>query len=85
MLTFEFWGALLNGACLVPYSHGIDPNRLKNDIEQNQVTVTTAALFHMVADKFTEALMPLRVLLAGGDVLNPKHVRKVLDVIPTSP
>lgn len=83
--TFEFWGALLNGACLVPYSGmGLDPNRLKNDIEQNQVTVMwlTAALFHMVADKFIEALMPLRVLLAGGDVLNPKHVRKVLDTIP---
>jgi len=83
--TFEFWGALLNGACLVPYSGmGLDPNRLKNDIEHNQVTVMwlTAALFHMVADKFIEALMPLRVLLAGGDVLNPKHVRKVLDTIP---
>lgn len=83
--TFEFWGALLNGACLVPYSGmGLDPNRLKNDIEQNQVTVMwlTAALFHMVADKFIEALLPLRVLLAGGDVLNPKHVRKVLDTIP---
>lgn len=80
--TFEIWGALLNGATLVPYSgSGLDPNLLKNDIEENGVTILwlTAGLFHLVTDKFIEVLTPLRVLLAGGDVLNPKYVNKVLD------
>jgi len=71
--TFEFWAPLLNGACLVPYSaKGLDPNRLKQDIAQNNVSVMwlTAALFHLVVERFIEAILPLRVLLAGGDVLN---------------
>ena len=83
--TFEFWAPLLNGACLVPYSaKGLDPNRLKQDIAQNNVSVMwlTAALFHLVVERFIEAILPLRVLLAGGDVLNAKFVRKALDTIP---
>jgi len=83
--TFEFWGALLNGASLVPYSGSVlDPNILKNDIKNNEVSILwlTAALFHLVAGQFIEALIPLRVLLAGGDVLNPKYVNKILDTIP---
>jgi len=83
--TFEFWAPLLNGACLVPYSaKGLDPNRLKQDIAQNNVSVMwlTAALFHLVVERFIEAILPLRVLLAGGDVLNAKFVRKALETIP---
>ncbi|TQV81084.1 amino acid adenylation domain-containing protein [Aliikangiella coralliicola] len=83
--TFEVWGALLNSATLVPYSGTVvDPNVLKSDIRNNEVTILwlTAALFHLVTDKFIEALEPLRVLLAGGDVLNPKYVNKVLDTFP---
>jgi len=83
--TFEFWAPLLNGACLVPYSaKGLDPNRLKQDIAQNSVSVMwlTAALFHLVVERFIEAILPLRVLLAGGDVLNAKFVRKALETIP---
>ena len=83
--TFEFWGALLNGAVLVPYSGiGLDPNLLKADIEDNNVTILwlTAALFHLITDKYIEALSPLRVLLAGGDVLNPKYINKILNSFP---
>lgn len=83
--TLEFWGALLNGAKLVLYSGTVlDPNLFKREIKENQVSVMwlTAALFHMVAENFIDALHPLRVLLAGGDVLNAKYVRKVLDEIP---
>lgn len=82
--TFEFWGALLNGAKLVLYSGVyLDPNLLKKEISENAVSVMwlTAALFHMVTEKFIEVLSPLRVLLAGGDVLNVKYVNKVLDYV----
>ncbi len=83
--TFEIWGALLNGATLVPYSGSVlDPNRLKNDIQENRISILwlTAALFHLVADKAIDALKPLRVLLAGGDVLNARYVSKVLESAP---
>ncbi len=83
--TFEFWAPLLNGATLVPYSgNGLDPNVLKSDIKNNRVTVLwlTAALFHLMADKFIDALTPLNILLAGGDVLNPKYVNKIFDTLP---
>lgn len=83
--TFEIWGALLNGATLVPYSgRTMDPNQLRSDILENGITVLwlTAALFSLVADKAIDALRPLRVLLAGGDVLNARYVNKVLDYVP---
>ncbi len=83
--TFEIWGALLNGATLVPYSgKTLDPNQLKADIRENGITILwlTAGLFSLVADKAIDALRPLRVLLAGGDVLNPRYVNKVLDDVP---
>ncbi len=83
--TFEIWGALLNGATLVPYSDKtMDPNRLKSDIRENGITILwlTAALFSLVADNAIDALRPLRILLAGGDVLNARYVNKVLECIP---
>ena len=83
--TFEIWGALLNGATLVPYSgKTIDPNQLKSDIRENGITILwlTAALFSLVADKAIDVLQPLRVLLAGGDVLNARYVNKVLEYVP---
>jgi amino acid adenylation domain-containing protein len=83
--TFEIWGALLNGATLVPYSgNTMDPNQLKSDIRDHAITILwlTAALFSVVADKAIDALAQLRILLAGGDVLNPRFVNKVLDSVP---
>lgn len=83
--TFEIWGALLNGATLVPYSgKTMDPNQLKSDIRENGITILwlTAGLFSLVADKAIDAFRPLRVLLAGGDVLNSRYVNKVLDHVP---
>jgi len=83
--TFEFWGAMLNGACLVLYSGSVfDPNLFRKEMGDNNVSILwlTAALFHLVTESFIEALQGLRVLLAGGDVLNVRNVNKVLDVIP---
>jgi amino acid adenylation domain-containing protein len=83
--TFEIWGALLNGASLALYSTPIpDPNVLRADIHEYGVTILwlTAALFHLIGHKYIEALRPLRILLAGGDVLSPQVVNKVLDALP---
>ncbi|OBP13469.1 hypothetical protein A5320_18120 [Rheinheimera sp. SA_1] len=80
----EIWGALLNGATLAIYSGQMfDPNIFRNEIRQHNVTILwlTAGLFHIVVENFINALSPLHTLLAGGDVLNPNAVNKVLDTI----
>lgn len=83
--TFEIWGALLNGACLVLYPGAmLDPNLLLRQIQDHGVTILwlTAALFHLVATRYTVALRTVTTVLAGGDVLQPKLVNKVLDEVP---
>ncbi len=83
--TFEIFAPLLNGGCLVlmpPAPPSVSD--LQRAIEKHGVTTLwlTAGLFHLVADTAPEAFRPLRQLLAGGDVLSPAHVQKVLDACP---
>lgn len=83
--TFEIWGALLNGATLVLSSaDAVDPNAIKRDVAESGVTIMwlTAALFHLIGDRFIDAIRPLKILLAGGDVLSPRVINNVLDAIP---
>jgi amino acid adenylation domain-containing protein len=82
--TFEIWGALLNGgrlAIMPPRSTGLD--ELGTAIRQHGVTTLwlTAGLFHLMVEQRVEDLRPLRQLLAGGDVLSPRHVQKALDTL----
>jgi amino acid adenylation domain-containing protein len=82
--TFEIWGALLNGAMLVLYSGAVlDPNLLCRQILDNKITILwlTAALFHLFVNSYLDALRPLKILLAGGDVLYPSAVTRVIDEI----
>lgn len=83
--TFEIWAPLLNGATLALYSGEVfDPTILRRDIGDHKVSILwlTAALFHIIAEYKVEVLASLRILLAGGDVLSPRHINKVLDNIP---
>ncbi len=83
--TFEIWGALLHGARLV-----VPPGRvpslaeLEEVLERHGVTTLwlTAGLFHQMVDERLGALAGVRQLLAGGDVLSPLHVRRVLAELP---
>jgi non-ribosomal peptide synthetase component F len=82
--TFEIWGALLNGANLVLYTSPVlDPNLLKRHIRDDGITIMwlTAAVFHLFVQDCIDALRPLKVLLAGGDVLRPEVVRAALEQI----
>ena len=83
--TLEIWGPLLNGGRLVimpPQACSLED--LGEAIRRNGVTVLwlTAGLFHLMVDQRLEALRPVRQLLAGGDVLSPRHVRAVLEAFP---
>lgn len=83
--TFEIWGALLNGATLILSREDVvDPNAIRADVAEHGVTIMwlTAALFHLIGDRYIDALRPLKTLLAGGDVISPRVVDRVLDAIP---
>ncbi|HYV30825.1 MAG TPA: amino acid adenylation domain-containing protein, partial [Candidatus Binatia bacterium] len=83
--TFELWGALLNGGRLVLLPPG-QPSleEIGETIRQYRVTTLwlTAGLFHLMVDERLNDLMPLRQLLAGGDVLCPKRVAKARRALP---
>ncbi|HLO01608.1 MAG TPA: amino acid adenylation domain-containing protein [Symbiobacteriaceae bacterium] len=83
--TLEIWGALLNGATLAicPPGHA-SLDDLGRTIARHQVTSMwlTAGLFHEMVDGNLEGLLPVRQLLAGGDVLSAPHVERVLTKLP---
>lgn len=84
-LTLEIWGPLLNGGRLVvmpPRAASLE--ELGRVIREHRVTTLwlTAGLFHMMVEQRLEDLRPLRQLLAGGDVLSPRHVRMALEGLP---
>jgi aspartate racemase len=80
--TLEIWGPLLNGGKLVimpPQASSLED--LGRVIGDHGVTTLwlTAGLFSLMVDERIEDLRPVRQLLAGGDVLSPRHVQLVLD------
>jgi amino acid adenylation domain-containing protein len=84
--TFEIWGALLNGACLV----GLDQDTLLSAHEfaaalrQKKIDVLflTTALFNQIASVQPGAFATLRELLFGGEAVTPFWVRQVLQTAP---
>jgi len=80
--TFEIWGALLNGSTLAIMPPGLATLAdIGQAIGRHQVSTLwlTAGLFHAMVDQQLDSLIPVRQLLAGGDVLSPVHVRMFLD------
>ncbi|WP_240359708.1 non-ribosomal peptide synthetase [Pyxidicoccus trucidator] len=84
--TLEIWGPLLNGGRLVlfPEQGAAALEALGPVLARHRVTSLwlTAGLFHSVVERELEALGTVRQLLAGGDVLSPEHVRRVLERHP---
>ncbi|WP_433796278.1 amino acid adenylation domain-containing protein [Actinoplanes sp. CA-252034] len=80
--VFEIWGALLNGARLVIVDGPtlLDPAALQRLFQREAVTVAwlTAGVFHQCARTLPAMFAGLRCLIAGGDVLDPDLVRRVL-------
>ncbi|NPU13575.1 amino acid adenylation domain-containing protein [Bradyrhizobium sp. 83002] len=84
--TFEIWGALLNGSCVVMVDKQtlLDPDALARDLQARAVSVMflTTALFNQVAQLKPAAFAPLRLVLFGGEAVNADHVRRVLAAGP---
>ncbi|HEX3527654.1 MAG TPA: amino acid adenylation domain-containing protein [Thermoanaerobaculia bacterium] len=87
--TLEIWGSLLNGGRLVVFpSYRPSLEELGETISGHPGATgitslwLTAGLFHQMADAQLERFAGVRQLLAGGDVLSPPHVEKVLARFP---
>ncbi|UYM03648.1 non-ribosomal peptide synthetase [Solicola gregarius] len=73
--TFEIWGALCNGACLVILAGGRSIAELAADIRRVRPDwmFLTAGVFHLMVDHDLDALASVGTLQAGGDVLAPSQ------------
>jgi amino acid adenylation domain-containing protein len=83
--TLEIWGCLLNGAKLVFMPPGVPPlEDLGTVLEKDGITILwlSAGLFHKMVENQIQSLRGVRQLLAGGDVLSPAHVKRVMDECP---
>ncbi|OZV77374.1 hypothetical protein CA850_23250 [Micromonospora echinospora] len=85
--TFEIWMPLVRGLRLAlgPSVHAdLDLAELADMIRAEAVTVLwlTTGLFHKIVTHHLDSLAGIRHLLAGGDVLSPEHVRRVMAAYP---
>jgi pristinamycin I synthase-3/4 len=83
--TFEIWGALLNGACVVIAPPGPpDPAMLAALIASECVDTVwlTAGLFQHLAAGRPSLFRPLKTVLSGGDVVPPAAVRAAWAAAP---
>ncbi|TYB69123.1 non-ribosomal peptide synthetase [Nonomuraea sp. PA05] len=80
--TFEVYGALTSGGCLVIISRDLltDPAEFGEAIKRHGVTTALLAtsVFHEIAAGNPAAFAPLRVLVTGGEALDPRRARDVL-------
>ena len=84
--TFEMWGALLNGARLAPIDTDtmLSPLALANALRDQQVTTLfiTTAVFNAVATEQPDAFASLSTVMFGGERVDPRSVRRVLEAGP---
>jgi amino acid adenylation domain-containing protein len=80
--TFEIWGALLNGGTLinVPKEIALSPQDFARELRNRQISTLflTTALFNQMVAAIPDAFANLRELLVGGDLVEPKWFKTVL-------
>ncbi len=81
--TFEIWGALLNGACVVGLEREVclAPRELTAALRRERISkmFLTTALFHQVAVEAPDAFRGVGDAFFGGETANPRLVRRVLE------
>lgn len=78
--TFEIWGALLSGACLVVAPPGISIQGIVSLVETHAVSVLllSTGVFNALGADALRRVAGVRVLLAGGDVMSCHSARQFL-------
>lgn len=78
-ITFEIWGALLNGGSLVMIGKDtlLNVNRLNSVIIENNINTLwlSSSLFNQLIQERRDVFLGIRYLLVGGDVVSSKHVK----------
>jgi amino acid adenylation domain-containing protein len=81
--TFEIWGALLHGARLVGFTRDValSPQDFTAQLRQQEISVLflTSALFNHLALEIPSAFNSVRCLLVGGETVEPKSVKQMLE------
>lgn len=81
--TFETWGALLNGACLVIADRetSLSVADFVGFLRDQKVTVLllTTALLNQIIRQQPDAFAGLRYVLFGGEKVDPEQVKRVLE------
>ncbi|MEO8562544.1 MAG: amino acid adenylation domain-containing protein [bacterium] len=81
-LTWEVWGALLNGArlAIVPRDVMLDAQALQEEVQRAGITtmLLTTAVFNQVARTTPAALRGVKNMLFGGEAADVESVRRVL-------
>lgn len=83
--TFEIWMPLVRGCRLAIAPPGRPVlSELVKTIRDERVTILwlTAGLFHSLVEHHLDGLGSVRHMLAGGDVLSPSHVERLLTAHP---
>jgi amino acid adenylation domain-containing protein len=85
-LTFEVWGALLNGGQLVLGDREflLDAGKLADTLRRQHITMLllTPSFFNQLAQQSSGMFSGLHWLLVGGDVLSPRHIDLVRKANP---
>ncbi|MFF1448588.1 amino acid adenylation domain-containing protein [Streptomyces sp. NPDC058274] len=83
--TYEMWVPWLNGGTLVvaPAGH-LDTAAYEHLLAEHRITSLwlTAGLFRLIAEEAPAAFTGVREVWAGGDVVPPEAVRRVMDHCP---
>jgi amino acid adenylation domain-containing protein len=84
--TLEIWGPLLNGARMLIVSPEtvLEAEKFAAVLEQHRVTMLwlTVGLFNQYRQALQSVISGLKYLLVGGDVLDPRTIREVLERSP---
>ncbi len=81
-LTFEVWGAFLNGATLVgiPQDVLLSPPALRQALREERITTVflTTALVNQLSHEAPDIFAPVREVLFGGQAVDADSVRRLL-------
>jgi amino acid adenylation domain-containing protein len=81
-MTFEVWGALVNGGCVVdvPREVKLSPKRLAAHVKDRRIDAMflTAALFNQTVSEEPAAFATMKTLLVGGEALSPRWIGEAL-------
>ena len=84
--TFEVWGALLNGGCLIISEKEVllDAKSFGDFLQTYQINtmLLVTPLFNQLAQSAPHVFEPLEQLVVGGQALSPKYVNMVKAELP---